>query len=81
MTSYEYVICLHPDIVSITFITCCPCIHAATIKSENALFIIPEIGGNDFFYAYLAGMSVTHVMAIEVPAAITSIRVNLQVSC
>ena len=70
-----------PDIVSIIFFMCCPCIHAATIKSENALYIIPEIGGNDFFYAYLAGMSVTHVMAIEVPAAITSIRVNLQVSC
>lgn len=47
----------------------------------NGLYIFPEIGGNDFMYAYVTlGASPAEVITKHVPAAISAIKTNMEVS-
>lgn len=46
----------------------------------NGLYIFPEIGGNDFMYAYVTlGASPAEVITNDVPAAISAIKTNMEV--
>jgi len=47
--------------------------------SGTALYIIPELGGNDLFYTALLGRTPAEAIATTVPDAIAALRLNLKV--
>lgn len=48
--------------------------------SGTALYIIPELGGNDLFYAALLGKTPAEAIATTVPDAIAALGLNLKVA-
>lgn len=49
--------------------------------SGTAMYIIPELGGNDLFYASLLGITPAAAIATTVPDAIAALGLNLKVRC
>ena len=60
--------------VILNFLTDCP------KKLINSLFVVGEIGGNDYNYAFSQGKTLEEVMNEEVPVVIQVIKDTVRVS-